>query len=442
MKKVLIPLCLTLLVLGCKKNEPNPRIEGLDFSKPAAVGGNFLNGVQDGAVTDRGQEHNIPTLIFNKIREYDGGSYTAVQLGVDEGVGIHLKPWEGLYQEKLILGNRTDCNGEVSLGPVRTLHDPLLANVFQNQSYSSVQDFTVPYMTSMDLNNPAFGIDNKTNLFYHQKASDPGVSSVLSDYDDYDATFTLIQLGMEDIYNYAISGADNENPPDVDSFEVALDQLLQVASQNDGEGVLVNIPSIDYFPFFNLIPLKGGDLRQGQADSLNTLFAGIGAPHIQYGLGENNFIINDPAYPAGARQITDDERILLNVPLDSIKCYLYGIVLPPINERYVLDSSELAIIDQAIFEYNAIIQQKADEYGFAHSDINSYFANVESGIKFNGADFDLQFVTGGFLSLDGLHPNEKGYALLADEIIKAINNQYSTRIPYVNCLDCNGVLFP
>ncbi|MDN3709461.1 hypothetical protein QW060_20905 [Myroides ceti] len=41
-------------------------------------------------------------------------------------------------------------------------------------------------------------------------------------------------------------------------------------------------------------------------------------------------------------------------------------------------------------------------------------------------------------SLDGVHPNSRGYAFVANEIIKVINQNYKARIPFVNVADYQG----
>ena len=85
---------------------------------------------------------------------------------------------------------------------------------------------------------------------------------------------------------------------------------------------------------------------------------------------------------------------------------------------------------------------EAAQYDLALVDMNSFFKTVESGIKWNGEAYDAEFVSGGFYSLDGYHPNQKGYGMLANEFIKAINNKYSATIPTTNCVDCVGIRFP
>jgi len=138
----------------------------------------------------------------------------------------------------------------------------------------------------------------------------------------------------------------------------------------------------------------------------------------------------------------EGEYITLSVPLDSMKCFRYGLMINTVNDRYTLDSSEVYLLDQTINAYNAVITQKAAQYNLALVDMHSYFNSVVSGIIWDGVDLNAVFVSGGFYSLDGYHPNQKGYALIANEFIKAINNKYNSVIPTINCIECNGVLFP
>ncbi|MCE9539982.1 MAG: SGNH/GDSL hydrolase family protein, partial [Bacteroidetes bacterium] len=179
-----------------------------------------------------------------------------------------------------------------------------------------------------------------------------------------------------------------------------------------------------------------------QADSLNDIYVPAGLTHITFEQGRNGFVIDDASANGGVRQLHAGEFITLSVPLDSMKCEKYGLVYNTIKNRYALDSSEVFMIDAAINSYNAVIIQKAAQYNLALTDMHAYFNSVKSGIKWNGADFNSTFVSGGFFSLDGYNPNQKGYALIANEFIKAINTKYNAIIPTVNCVECDGVLFP
>ena len=147
------------------------------------------------------------------------------------------------------------------------------------------------------------------------------------------------------------------------------------------------------------------------------------------------------APPAGYRKTTSGDYILLSVPVDSMKCNFLG-AFSPMPDQYVLDTAEVKIVNKIIAEYNSVIAAKAQQYNLALVDMNTYFKSVVKGIKWDGADFNAEFVSGGFFSLDGYHPNQKGYALIANEFIRAINSKYNSSIPWVNCPECSGVKFP
>ena len=68
--------------------------------------------------------------------------------------------------------------------------------------------------------------------------------------------------------------------------------------------------------------------------------------------------------------------------------------------------------------------------------------NSTAGIQFDGVKYTATFVTGGSFSLDGVHPTGRGYAILANEFIKAINAKYSSTLPLVNVNKYSGVTFP
>jgi hypothetical protein len=63
-------------------------------------------------------------------------------------------------------------------------------------------------------------------------------------------------------------------------------------------------------------------------------------------------------------------------------------------------------------------------------------------VQWNGITYTPEFVSGGFFSLDGFHPTQKGANLIANQFILAINAAYGSTFPTVYCEDCNGVLFP
>ncbi|NRA11525.1 MAG: hypothetical protein HRT57_06195, partial [Crocinitomicaceae bacterium] len=103
---------------------------------------------------------------------------------------------------------------------------------------------------------------------------------------------------------------------------------------------------------------------------------------------------------------------------------------------------EIAIIQAYIADFNTAITDFADINEFALADLKEVYENLNSGLVYNGVSMSTEFVTGGAFSLDGLNLNPIGNALLANEFIKAINDQYNARIPLAPVTNYTGVYFP
>ncbi|MEJ2114134.1 MAG: hypothetical protein P8X62_10750 [Flavobacteriaceae bacterium] len=81
----------------------------------------------------------------------------------------------------------------------------------------------------------------------------------------------------------------------------------------------------------------------------------------------------------------------------------------------------------AVDAYNVTIQNAASAAGLAFVDAKSIVQEmVESGYPSGDFIFTGDLVTGGAFSLDGLHPNGRGNALIANEIMKAIDAAYGS----------------
>ena len=56
----------------------------------------------------------------------------------------------------------------------------------------------------------------------------------------------------------------------------------------------------------------------------------------------------------------------------------------------------------------------------------------------DGVNTSAEFITGGQFSLDGVHPSNLGYAILANKFINAVNTKYGTAIMTVNLSEIKG----
>ena len=84
--------------------------------------------------------------------------------------------------------------------------------------------------------------------------------------------------------------------------------------------------------------------------------------------------------------------------------------------------------------YNLAIAAVAKQTGAGLVDLVSAFAPAAGGAPYQVAPGDYVTTTygGGFYSLDGLHPSNTGYAVLANVFITTMNQTYGTSVPLVN----------
>ena len=108
----------------------------------------------------------------------------------------------------------------------------------------------------------------------------------------------------------------------------------------------------------------------------------------------------------------------------------------------MLTNDELLNIRNAVTTYNAFIQHEAQRYNLAYVDMDKYMATLYTGIEYNGIKYNTQYITGGAISLDGRHPTQRGYALIANNIIAAINAHYGATLPAVDANKYMGISFP
>ena len=99
----------------------------------------------------------------------------------------------------------------------------------------------------------------------------------------------------------------------------------------------------------------------------------------------------------------------------------------PIPNQYVLDQTEVTMVTNRVTAYNNIIKQEVASRNnmIALVDINAMVS------KLTALENTLAPPAGVF-SLDGVHSNPRGQALIANEFIRAINATFNSTLPPVN----------
>ncbi|MFT5942441.1 MAG: lysophospholipase L1-like esterase [Candidatus Paceibacteria bacterium] len=99
----------------------------------------------------------------------------------------------------------------------------------------------------------------------------------------------------------------------------------------------------------------------------------------------------------------------------------------PLADKWVLLPSEQAAIASATSTFNATIAATANQAGLAFVDANEILNRLATrGITSGKFTFTENLVTGGAFSLDGVHPTARGYTLLVNEFMKAIDATYGS----------------
>ena len=352
-------------------------------------------------------------------------------------------------KSKSVLGYATDCLGASSLKPIPYSStgdlNALTINLFP--TIGPFNNMGVPDLKLSELNKLAYG--NSTlgngnyNPFFSRMASDPQVTSVLDDATILFPTFFSFFAGTNDVLAYALKGAASNNITPSNGgagigFDGSLDNAITTLKSFGGNGVIGTIPDILDFPFFTTIPIDGLALDSASATLMNAIYGPIG---MNFQIGKNYFTIEDTTQPFNVRTLKPGEFILLNIPLDSVKCFKLGSVYP-IPNRYIITETEANEIRNAITTYNSIIQATAQQHNLAVADIHQFFKKLKAGFVYNGISLNSSFVSGGAFSLDGIHLNARGNALLANEFLKAINAKFGSNFPLIDATKYKGVTFP
>ena len=434
--KIITLAIITTVVVSCKPkfDVPDPDKGNIDVSNYVALGSSMTAGYSNGALYYDAQQNSYANILAEQFKLIGGGEFKIPNVS-QSSIGMG-----NANNAPSILGNRTDCQGVVSLGPVKiaTQGD---ASVFTNiySSQGSFNNMAVPDAKVIDME-----VNGYANPFY-QRMSSSASSSILSDAIAKNPTFFSVNLGLQDVLKYTLKGGASDSITPIAGtigvgFEASINNVIDKLMANGAKGVVTNIPSIKTMAYFNTIAWNALKLDAATATNLSNFYANLDST--KFYEGDNGFIIMDSNNPfLGFRQAVAGEYILLNVPLDSIKCHKWGSLIP-IPDRYSLTISEINAIETAITNYNTILRNIASSKGLAFVDVNAFFSKVKSGFIYNGVTVNAAFVSGGAYSLDGLNLTARGNALLANEFIKAINSTYQSSIPEVDAMRYPAVTFP
>jgi hypothetical protein len=438
---------MIIIFNGCKTEfKPVTATSGnAKFNNCIFIGGDFMAGYSNGGLSSDVQHNSIPDLLWSKIGSLSSSAWFSHHYVLSNGYGLNFPLHNPQFSTPFHLGYKTDCLGVSSLFPLNDsipFTDPGLINDLNHTTFLDFNRtvFGIPFAKISDYLDPTFSISYLSggrNPYFPSYARIQGISTMIGDAMLNVPTFFTIWPGMEDVYEYAKRGGENETITDFATFDAALDKVLDSLVSKGAQGVIANIPDIDIFPFYTFISSQALVLDKSQVDSLNMFTQHV----FNFVLGANGFIIGDSTLSNPYRKMNPDEYLLLSVPADSLKCDEMG-ALRPVPGHYVLDKYELAKINAAIQHFNSKISQSAASHNIPMVDMNSFFRQIKNGYAYDGINFSSQFIQGAFFSLDGYHPTAQGYGLLANQFILTINNYYKSTLPLIDITTLPGIIFP
>lgn len=485
MKKNIKLLALIALGLAACEPEFNKEVSDsgfysagdADFSTYVAVGNSLTAGYADNALYVQGQRNSYPNMMAGQFAHVGGGTFT--QPLVDDNFGGLLLNGTQIADTRMILEFDADGNpSPINLDETPTTEiTNTLEGPFNNMGVPGAKIF---HLAAEGYGNVA-GVGSTANPYFVRFASSAG-TSVIADAAAQNPTFFTLWIGNNDILAFATSGgvgedqAGNINPAtygsnditDPNVFASVYNSLLTALTANGAKGAVANIPDVTSIPYFTTVPYAPIPMDQATADQVNqgyaeynqalSLFVFLGAIDqeeaqrrtINFQASANNpaVIEDEDLTPLqnpltgedipNLRQTTAEDLIVLTassfigttVGGDPTK--VNGVSVP-LGDQWVLTPEEQELVANAQTQFNAAIKGLADQYGLAFVDARAMLTQVaETGIPYDGGMLTSTYATGKAFSLDGVHPTAKGYAMIANAFIEAINQTYNSTIPIVN----------
>jgi len=251
---------------------------------------------------------------------------------------------------------------------------------------------------------------------------DWGTSSNKIEYIEHvkksNATFFTNWLGINDVLGWVKNGGDDffgfsiKTTPS--EFRQKYDTVLTVFKNMGAQGVCANIHDFTQSPFFTTVTLAAV---------------------------KKDIWIKEGADTTIIRKATTDDLLLLSS--SSLIAKGDGLTQSnPLPHQQVLDRDEVVIARNYIQQLNNEIYASATAHGYAVVDMYAYMDKLNKGMTYDGVALSVKYIEGGAYSLDGLHPNSRGNAMIANEFIRVINATFGSTLRPVAIANYGGIVFP
>ncbi|WBO84373.1 SGNH/GDSL hydrolase family protein [Hymenobacter yonginensis] len=464
---------LGLGLAGCQPEleEPTSNKGTADFTKYVAVGNSLTAGFMDGGLYREGQLSSYPNLLAMQMAKAGGGAFVQPLFSEAQSNGSGYLKLTGFTATGSPITASVTTNLALRAGA--TAARPLYTKFTE-----PVNNLGVPGIRMSDIETAGYG-SVQGNPYFERITPD---ASPTQTYRQRVAasqpTFFTFWLGNNDVLGYATSGGAGAGITSNTVFTTLANGILDDLTAGGAKGVVATIPDVTNIPFFTTVgPTLRATLTAGNVPGIvvttGTFSTTPGTPAtrktiattaIRDANGNGNQLFTLTAAPyLGLLGRTNNGKAWRDVygqvrgalpPAVSLSVFLaiqgvdttqaFG-VSPgnPIPSTLVLDDVEQTTVRTATTAFNAALTTKATAKNLAIFDANAFFSRVAAnGVVSNTVTNTAAYISGNLFSLDGVHPTPRGYAIIANEMIKVINTKYGSTLQPVDPNASRGVLLP
>ena len=468
-----------------------PSAGNASFARYIAIGNSLTAGYEDGGLYLEGQQNSYPSILAQQFARAGGGQFRQPLFSTAQANGSGYLRLAGFTATGSPITQTVTTSlavrGVAAANPLTYLY---------TKYTDGIENFGVPGIRLADIQTVNFGNTAATRTAYsatnfnsyYERITPDGSSQTYFQRikaEAATATFFSMWLGNNDVLGYATSGGvagatgtGANNITRTDTFNLKAVRMINLLTATGARGVVSNIPDVTGIPFFTTVgpsfrsslaaanvptaapfvyttgiisPLAGpptrvpGTLADIRTASGGTLLLTLtAAPYVAlYGQPTGKYWRDFYTQATGAApRGAGFSGFLAALQVDTTKAFGQS-TGNPFPSTLVLDGTEQTTVATATTAFNNSLQTAALNKGLAFFDANQFFRGVAGADTYtNGVRNTAGYISGNLFSLDGVHPTPRGYALVANQIIMAINARYGATVPQVNPNDYRGVLFP
>ena len=448
LKSYIYVLVAAVLVSACKPSitsNPAPSKGPLDLTRYIAVGNSLTAGYADGGLYLNGQLNSYPSIIAQQMAVVGGGTFNQPLFSASQANGSGYLKLTGFDASgnpvtTTVTSNLAYTGQTVTIPGYPTVN--LLAKYTGNIDNYGVPGIKLLYLTTASYSNLNPYFDRMLTT-----TSPANNTTYLSLITSKSFTFFTNWLGNNDALGYATGGGGGYTGQDALTDPTTFAQLYTVLinslTAGGAKGACATIPDVTTIPYFTTVTVP---LVLGAVQKANPA---VQALYINAATNTTDATGATETY--APRTATANDLFILTFPTSllgsttaGVGTYPYGLdPRNPIESKYVLDANEQTLVKNAVNSYNTTIKSVAASKGLAVFDAFTFLTNIKAGgYKTDGLSLTSDYIKGGIFSLDGVHLTPRGYSIVANQFITAINSTYGSSIPLANVAAYNGVIFP